>query len=58
MVQWLRLHVLSAGGTGSIPDQGNRPHMLQLKILSDATKIPSATIKTEHSQINEVFLKY
>ena len=24
MVQWLRLHVSSAGGMGSIPDRGTR----------------------------------
>ena len=31
MVQWLRLHIPSAGGPGSIPDQGNRSHLLQLR---------------------------
>ena len=43
MVQWLRLHTFTAGGSGSIPGQGTRSHMPQLKILS-------ATIKTQHSQ--------
>ena len=29
-VQWLRLHVPSAGGTGLIPDQGTKiPHAMQ-----------------------------
>ena len=30
-VQWLRLCAPNAGGLGSIPDQGTRPHMLQLR---------------------------
>ena len=31
VVQWLRLHTLSAGGPGSIPGQGTRSHMLLLR---------------------------
>ncbi|TEA38804.1 hypothetical protein DBR06_SOUSAS610174, partial [Sousa chinensis] len=42
VVQWLRLHAPSAGGPASIPGQGTRSHMLQLKILH-------ATTKTWHS---------
>ena len=38
MVQWLRLHAPNAGGPGSIPGQGTRSHMPQLKILSAAMK--------------------
>ena len=46
MVQWLRLHAPNAGGMGSIPGQGTRSHMPQLKSsraemkmkLHDATK--------------------
>ena len=34
------------GGLGLIPDQGTRPHLLQLKILY-------ATTKTQSSQINK-----
>ena len=30
-VHWLRLHTPSAGDLGSIPRQGTRSHMLQLK---------------------------
>ena len=30
VVQWLRLHTPNAGGLGSIPGQGTRPHMVQL----------------------------
>ena len=45
VVQWLRLYPPNAGGLDSIPGQGNRSHMLQLKILCSATK-------TWHSQIN------
>ena len=31
MGQWLRLYALSAGGLGSIPSQGARSHMPQLR---------------------------
>ncbi|TEA38540.1 hypothetical protein DBR06_SOUSAS110452, partial [Sousa chinensis] len=31
VVQWLGLHAPSAGSLGSIPVQGARSHMLQLK---------------------------
>ena len=50
VVQWLRLHALSAGGRGSIPSQGtkscvtSRVHMLQLKILYAATKTQGSKI--------------
>ena len=44
VVQWLRLHDPIAGGPGSIPGQGTRSHVPQLKILPAATK-------TQHSQI-------
>ena len=58
MVQWLRLHAPSAGGPASIPVQGTRSHMPQLKILHSATKILHATTKTQHSQINKyIFFK-
>ena len=49
VVQWLRLHAPNAGGPDSIPGQGTRPHMPQLKILH-------ATMKTWCSQINKYFL--
>ena len=48
VVQWLRLHALNAGGLGSIPGQGTRScmlqlrsRMLQLKILHATTKDPA-----------------
>ncbi|TEA33715.1 hypothetical protein DBR06_SOUSAS12810068, partial [Sousa chinensis] len=40
VVQWLRLLAPNAGGPGSIRGQGTRSHMLQLKILHAARKIP------------------
>ena len=55
MVQWLRLRASYAGGPGSIPGQGTRSHMPQLKILQVSMKIPHATTKTRHSQINIFF---
>ena len=67
LVQWLRLRASNAGGPGSIPAQGTRSHMLQLrarmpqlkilyaatKILHAATKISCATTKNQSSQINK-----
>ena len=38
--QWLRLHAPDTGGPGSIPGQGTRSHVPQLKI-------PHASMKTE-----------
>ena len=46
VVQWIRLCTPNTGGPGSIPGQGTRFHMLQLKILNVATK-------TRHSQIKK-----
>ena len=46
VIQWLRLCALNAGDPGSIPGQGIRSHMSQLKI-------PCATTKIWHSQINK-----
>ena len=31
MVQWLRVHAPNAGGLGSVPGQGSRARMLQLR---------------------------
>ena len=44
-VQWLRLHAPNAGGPGSIPGQGTRSIITQLKS-------PRAVMKTWHSQTN------
>ncbi|TEA33197.1 hypothetical protein DBR06_SOUSAS8010046, partial [Sousa chinensis] len=40
VVQWLRLCAPNARGPGSIPGQGTRTHMPQLKILHAATEEP------------------
>ena len=53
MVQWLRLCTHNAGGPGSIPGQGTRCHMLQLRVHMPRPEIPRATTKTWQSQINE-----
>ena len=45
VVQWLRLHAPNAGGPGSIPDQGTRSHMPQLRVLMPQLKIPHAATK-------------
>ena len=49
LVYCLGLHALKAGDLGSIPGQGTRSHMMQLKI-------PHAATKSWHSQINKHFL--
>ena len=46
VVWWLGLCAPNAGGLGSIPGEGIRPHMPQLKILH-------ATMKTQDRQINK-----
>ena len=38
VIQWLRLCAPSAGGSGSIPSQGTRFHMLQLSTRAAATE--------------------
>ena len=37
VIQWLRSRVPNAGGPSSIPSQGTRSHMPQLKILHTMT---------------------
>ena len=63
VVQWLRLCAASTGGPGSIPGQGTRSHMPQLKIPHAATKnlhvitkeCLNAPTKIRHSQIKKKF---
>ena len=45
VVQWLGLHTINAGGPGSIPGQGTRSHMPQLRVcmLQRRQQILSAT---------------
>ena len=45
MVQWVRVHVPSAGGLGLISGQGTRSHMLQLRLST-----------TKNEQINKYIL--
>ena len=54
MAQWLRLRAPNSGGQGSIPGQGIRSHVLQLKILHAITKGLHGTTKTRSSQINKL----
>ena len=42
-VQWLRLHAPNAGSPGSIPGQGTRSYMPQLRVRTLQLKIPRAT---------------
>ena len=53
VVHCLRLHAPSAGGLGSLPGQGTRSRMPQLKIPHATTKILCTATKTRCSQINK-----
>ena len=53
VVQWLRLCALNAGGPGSIPGQGTRSCMSQLRPRMPQLKILHAATKTWCSQINK-----
>ena len=57
LVQWLTLHAPNAGDQGSIPGQGTRSHMLQLRARMPQLKIPQAATETRHSQINKCLKK-
>ena len=45
VVQWLRLCAPNAGGLGSIPGQGARSHMLQLRVCMPQLKTLHAATK-------------
>ena len=47
MVQRLRLCASNARSSDSIPSQGTRCHMSQLRVDMPQLKIPSAAMKTE-----------
>ena len=50
MVQWLRFCTPNAGGLGSIPGQGTRPHMLQLRVhMAQLEKREEKKKKTPHT---------
>ena len=61
MVQWLRISLPMQGTWVRSLVRELRSHMpqddeaceAQEKILNDATKIPHATTKTQHSQVNK-----
>ena len=54
VIQWLRIEDPNAGGPGSIPGQGTRPHLLQLRVptLPWRFKMPPAATMTQCSRIN------
>ena len=51
VIQWLRFHTPNAGGLCSIPGQGTKSHMPQLKI-------PQVAPKTWCSKINKYFFNF
>ena len=54
---WLRLYAAKAGGLGSISGRATRSHMPQLRVYMLQPKIPHASAKTQHSQVNNYILK-
>ena len=55
--RWLRLCIRSAGGQGSVPGQGARSHMPQLRVLMLQLQISRAETKPWRSRINKYFFK-
>ena len=53
VVPWLRLCAPSAGAAGSIPGQGTRSPMRQLRVYTPQLVIPHAATKARCSQINK-----
>ena len=51
VVQWLRLCTPSAGASCSIPSQGTRSHIPQLRVRKPELKDPEYMIKTQHSHV-------
>ena len=58
VVQGLRICNSNAGNLGSIPGQGTRSHILQLRVcMPQLQKIPHAKAKTQHNQLNKYLKK-
>ena len=53
VAQWLRLWAPNVGALGSIPGQGTRSHLPQLRVRMLQLKIPRAATKNQRSQINK-----
>ena len=53
VVQWLRFCSPRAGGLGSIPDQGTRPHVLQLTVHMPQLNKTYTAIKGEGAFLNQ-----
>ena len=54
MVQWLRLHAANARGTGSIPGQGTRSHVLHGVAQPQDKKIKGAPQKQSRDLTVEI----
>ena len=50
--KWIRLHDPKAGSWGSVPGQGTRSYILQLRVHMPQLKTLHAATKTQHSQMN------
>ena len=57
VVPWLGLHASKAEDLGSIPSQGTRSHMMQLKIPHIPTKTgnPATKILCTHNKLQYIF---
>ena len=53
VVQWLGCLAANTGGLSSIPGQGTRSHVLQLRVGMTQLKTLHAATKTQDSQINK-----
>ena len=58
VVLWLRFHAPNVESLGSIPGQGTRSHMPQIRVCMLHLKIPTVATKTQYSQIKKlIFLR-
>ena len=55
VAQWLRLYVPNTEGLSSIPSQGTRSYIPQLRVHMLQLKISHNATKTQNSQINKLF---
>ncbi|TEA39739.1 hypothetical protein DBR06_SOUSAS31510006, partial [Sousa chinensis] len=54
VVHWLRLHAPSAGGPGSIPGQGTRSHMPQLRVRMPQLRVHMLQLKSLHAMTEDL----
>ena len=50
VVQWLTVHVPNAGNLGSIPGQGTRSHVLQVRVGMALGSVSSGKLRSPRSR--------